>query len=297
MRTKKVVNCPTLLCLEAPQAYQEALVFLRSITDLINKDFDIELSFTGCRNITPAAALLLFSTVNRVHLMYGFERITAQTLSRGNRLTYDQSLAKSGLWDALNCTCIEDVEKLIQKNNRFKTSCDPKIINNVKAILDTIPGLSEGHIFFLTLAMREAILNVVYHAYIDNDGNQKANALGDRWWQCAWVNTKDKIVNIIIHDQGVGILGSYKKNGFTDIEIIKESMMQGFSRSGKPNRGMGSEDMKKPVDELYGDQTLTMYTDTYVYIYSLSSLEPQIEQRSEAVCGTLIHWKCSYGEV
>lgn len=297
MKDKKIVNCPSLLGLEDPHAYASTLVFVDQIIDFINKDHDIELSFTGCQNITPTAALLLFSTINFIQLSYGFERIIIQELSRGNRLTYNLTLASSGLWDALNCKCDEDVDNLITKNNRFKTSCNPKIIGNVKSILDTVPGLSPEHIFFLTLAMREAILNVVYHAYIDDKGNQKDNLLGDRWWQCAWVSKKDKVVNIIIHDRGVGILGSYKKEGFTDEEIIKESMMQGFSRSGLTNRGMGSEDMKKPVDELFGDQTLTMYTGSYVYTYSMSRLEPQIEHRNHAICGTLIHWKCSYGEV
>ncbi|ELW9487467.1 hypothetical protein [Enterobacter hormaechei] len=295
MRLKKQLNCPSILCIDDENQCSTALDFFSSLTNYVMRDYDLEISFVGCKEITPAAALLLFSTVNHIQLKYGFNRINILNLSIGNRLTYDLTLAKSGLWDALNCQSSDDIEGLIKNNNRFKTSCEPKIIGNVKSILDTIPSLSQDHIFFLTLAMREAILNVVYHAYIDAEGNQNADELGNRWWQCAWVNKKEMIVNIIIHDRGVGILGSYKKDGFSEIEIIKEAMMQGFSRSGLANRGMGSEDMKKPVDELSGDQELTMYTGKYVYTYNLSQLEPSIVQRESEICGTLIHWKCSYG--
>lgn len=295
MRVKKQVNCPSQLVIEDEATYKTALNFINELTKLIERDYNLEVSFTGCKIISPAAALLLFSTINNIHLEYGFDRLKILDISIGNKLTYDLTLAKSGLWDALNCKNLEDVENLILNNNRFKTSCDPKIMGNVINILTSIPGLSQDHIFFLTMAMREAILNVVYHAYIDENEPNEPSQLDNRWWQCAWVNKKDMVVNIIIHDRGVGILGSYKKEGFTDEELIKEAMMQGFSRSGLSNRGMGSEDMKRPVDELNGDQELTMYTNRYIYRYNPSALEPTIEQREIAICGTLIHWKCGYG--
>ncbi|MEQ9945224.1 hypothetical protein [Pectobacterium aroidearum] len=268
-------------------------MFFEEIEKLVRRGGNIEISFHGCKEITSVAALLLFSTVSYIQLKYGFTRVKIKPISVGSRLTYDLALSQSGVWDAINCQGQEDIDNLVVRNNKFKTSCDPSIIKRVEFILKNISGLSSQHIFFLTLAMKEAILNVVQHAYINEDGNVSPDEIGTRWWQCAWVNTKDKVVNIIIRDRGVGILGSYKSDAL-DEDTICEAMEQGFSRTKLANRGMGSEDIKRPVNELNGDQVLTVYTGKYIYEYQLTTMQPTIRKRNHGICGTIVHWYCSY---
>ncbi|KHT33685.1 hypothetical protein [Pectobacterium carotovorum] len=288
-----LLTAPKNLCIEDDLYSDQTLLFFEEIEKLVRRGGNIEISFHGCKEITSVAALILFSTVNYIQLKYGFTRIKIKPISIGNRLTYDLVLSQSGVWDAITCQDENDINNLVIRNNKFKTSCDPSIIKRVETILKNIKGLSKEHIFFLTLAMKEAILNVVQHAYIDKNGNVSPDEIGARWWQCAWVNTRDKVVNIIIRDRGVGILGSYKSDAL-DENIICQAMEQGFSRTGLANRGMGSEDIKRPINELKGEQVLTLYTGEYVYEYQLTTMQPTIKKRNVGICGTIVHWHCSY---
>lgn len=296
MHLSTSLSAPKVLSLLDDQYYADTFTFLKKIESYIINEYNLEISFSSCIEIEPSAALLLFSTVNFLHLKYGFNRIRIKQLALGSTLSYDAALSRSGVWEALNCKCIQDVENLVNQNNKFKTSCDQSILKKADEILKSIKDLSQEHIFFLNLAMKEAVLNVIYHAYINKAGVVSPDELGTRWWQCAWVNTKQKTVNIIIHDRGVGVLGSYK-NGQDEEHALNEAFLQGFSRSGLVNRGMGSEDMKSPVNELMGQHTLTVLTGEFVYEYQLRTIQPIITKRKVAICGTLVHWNCSYGNV
>jgi anti-sigma regulatory factor (Ser/Thr protein kinase) len=283
------LQAPRFLCINDNQHYEATIAFMDNICQKVERDYIVTINFDSCLMLTPAAALLLFSTINSIQLSYGFERVKCSALLRTSSMLHDPLISSAGLWDALTCKDKSDVEKLIEMNNRFKTSNDPAIMKNVSQILTKVKGLTPEHIFFLTMAMKEAITNVVYHAYNPD------SLLDNRWWQCAWVNLRNKQANIIIHDRGIGIIERYRKSDFTDEELLKEAMLQGFSSSGIKNRGMGSEDMKRPVDELNGEQSLTLYTGEYIYDYSLKSIEPKITKRNSSICGTLIHWQCGYG--
>jgi len=281
---------PKYFCLIDEIYYETSIKFINEITFQIEQGNTVNINLNACHVINPPAALLLFSTVNSLQLKYGFECIACVAMTKSSGMLYDPLISSSGLWDALTCKNREQLENLIKNNNRFKTSINPSITKNVEQILSKIEGMTPEHIFFLTMAMKEAITNVVYHAYDFENVDEK------RWWQCAWVNIRDRIANIIIHDRGIGIIERYRKPQYSDEQLLKEAMIQGFSSTGLSNRGMGSEDMKRPIDELFGDQSLTLFTGNYIYSYTLNSLEPKIIKRKSSICGTLIYWRCEYGD-
>lgn len=290
------IQSPTILCLNEDIHTKKTLNFLSKIEDTLERGHSAEISFSLCKEIRPLAALLLFSTINNIQIRYGFSRIKINIPSRGSALCGDSSLMRSGLWDALTCQNEIDIENLILNNNRFKTSQDPSIIKRVEEILTKIDNLSVEHVFFLTMAIKEAVLNVIHHAYKIKEPSLFPPAINNRWWQCAWVNIRKKEVNIIIHDRGVGILGTYNDNYKSSEDLLLEAMQQGISSTGLTNRGMGSEDMKSPVNQLTGTQKLTVYTESYVYSYSSCILQPTVFERNDYICGTLVHWECTYDD-
>lgn len=290
------INCPLIACLNDEEHLDKTINFFNKIEDTIQRGHSAEISFSSCKEIRPIAALMLFSTINNIQFKYGFNRIRINIPGRGSALSNDISLSRSGLWEALTCQNNDDIQSLIEKNNRFKTSQDPAIIKRVEKILSQINNLPQEHVFFLTMAIREAVLNVIHHAYKKDVLNTNIKVINNRWWQCAWINVKRKEVNIIIHDRGVGILGTYTDDAKSSEELLLEAMQQGCSSTGLTNRGMGSEDMKTPVNMLTGVQKLTIYTKNYVYSYSSSILQPSIIERNVTICGTLVHWECTYDD-
>ncbi|CAI0693193.1 Uncharacterised protein [Serratia fonticola] len=290
------IQSPSILCLNENIHTQNTLSFFSKIEDTLERGHSAEISFSVCTEIRPLAALLLFSTINNIQVRYGFTRVKINIPSRGTPLYNDSSLMRSGLWDALTCKNETDIENLILENNRFKTSQDPSIIKRVEEILRKIENLSAEHVFFLTMAIKEAVLNVIHHAYKRKESSIVPEAIENRWWQCAWVNIRKKEVNIIIHDRGVGILGTYNDHYKSSEELLLEAMQQGISSTGLTNRGMGSEDMKSPVNQLTGTQKLTIYTERYVYSYSSCILQPAVFERKDYICGTLVHWECTYDD-
>ena len=293
------LTAPPKLCIYSEDSRASTLNFLNFIDHhviLQNSDLTVDLSMV--KDATAAASVLLFAIVNRAQFFAKNSKVIRfiwpkkDSNSEGHRW-----IVATGLSKALVARDIGKLEVLTKEGQYFQSSVQPyeHLIATV-AMLQKSAVLNEPQLDLLTTAISEAMLNVLHHAYEDDDFNDQLQILkGKRWWQCAWFDENTNAVVFIICDLGLGICKSYENgkviNSLDQPKLVFEALSLGNSRYRGSGRGNGSEDIKRPIGAGCAEsETLLVFTGHTRYIYNSFDDVPSCEYVKEYIPGTLVEW-------
>lgn len=266
---------------------------------LLQKKY-VLLDMSKCKEITAAAALLLFSEVTRC--------------LNTNTLAY-KDLAIEFIWPT-----DKNVLKLLRRAGFIKATKpgrkkleaawrDKEIAfysgNNPAKELQNISDMLKKSLNRSTLpknierALSEAFLNIVHHAYGVQDGEELHEFIINRWWMYVDIRPhKDNIYEMvfIIYDKGIGMhattrnyLSAISSSQIEDDEFFfKYAFQSNFSSTGDSLRGLGTEDLKKPL--LTSGDTLLIYSGTATLNFTEKCKEPTSATMPHDVGGTLLEW-------
>ncbi|MCD9569493.1 hypothetical protein [Pseudomonas protegens] len=294
---KKVIEAPERICLYARDDYSETLRFFDEFDRAVLVDNQyVELDFSETVHVTAAAALVLFAKVTRCQccLPSGVFRFPSEVITV--RLPTDKAMrdlfVNTGLWAALRPGGIKKLERLWGDwANPFKTGNDasselPDIIQHLMQQFDPMP-------LKIVSALQESYLNIAHHAYelFKSKGDVMHPFMEGRWWQYARRNEKTKKINIVIYDMGNGIPASISDGNqmIRDCDSIKYAMMSGVTRLNIQGRGMGFNNIKRPIEVNADAEYLVVYSARGQVIYRQGDVVTELNH-GRHVGGTLIEW-------
>jgi len=295
---------PKNLCIYSDRHRSETLDYLRYIEHqalVERKNIVVDLSTVEIA--TAAASLLLFSYVNRIHLLTGsMAAISFRFPKQSDNEEGHKWIVKTGLSRALKAGSIDKLDSLVVDQQFFQSSATPEVhLFTTTEMLQANAQLNYEQFSLLTGAISEAMLNVKHHAYTSERFEEFTSLLGQRWWQCAWFDSERNSIVFIIYDFGLGIYESYTGNfSFNtspqdQMTMVKDAFQQGRSRLGWPGRGNGSQDIKRPVFAANNGcyEELIVYTGKvrYEYTSDYSANVREIVLASEYMPGTLVQWE------
>lgn len=251
-----VLKVPESFCLyENPK---EVLAFIRSISTAVyfEKKYAV-LDFSDCKDITAAAALVLFAEVSRcrgdcplsnsgkvIQLIRPKSKKVAAQLKESSLLRVIQQGSQRRLQD------INDDERVF-----FCTGNNPK--EDTQALVDRLKKKLDVDVLppNIAKAIGEGFLNVRYHAY--KKGATEFTRY--RWWLYCYdsVRNGNKSVVFVLYDRGVGIPSLVEEHFdsvlTTEIApkshglMIAKAFETKFSTDPENNRGVGSRDILSPI--------------------------------------------------
>ncbi|TMP49493.1 hypothetical protein CWB79_20245 [Pseudoalteromonas sp. S1649] len=250
--------------------------------------------------ISAAASVLFLSTVQRARY-YG-----PNSNGRLNVVVIEPKdpvikglLSSTGLLAALSCFRDKDFEQLFLTGSNYLTGNIPKkdakrLSEHIckKYKLDKLPNR-------LSTAIDEGLLNVLHHAYSD----KTHSFMKSRWWACAQVvedENKRKHLQCIILDRGVGVASSIAKgypdklNMNLDSAAIQFAMQEGVTSTGKDGRGLGSEDMKHPIELSCENDFLCIYSHKGEVKFDKQNVT--VLQHLDTVSSTIIEWSLEFDD-
>jgi len=311
---KTVLKAPKKLCIYDSRTSADVYSLLYRINEEANSNkSQITLDLREVEQITAAASVLLFATINTCQLMQGDSNqvrcIFPTEKKNPNGYRY---IVRTGLARALMSGNFDKLEELVKAGAYFQSSTNPSLhlIETVNFITKNA-NLNEEQFIMLTSGIGEAMLNVFHHAYknpktVKDTHQSKAllvEVMGERWWQCAWYDEEKRTWVFIICDLGIGIPQSYGHNIISPLytTTIKELMLGAFtlgkSRFIGKGRGNGSEDIKSVIGiNKINSETLLVYSGGIKYTYLSGEQEPEVEDLKRFFMGTLIEWQVQLEE-
>ena len=297
-----IIKAPKVMCVYDDLRRDGTLNLLRKIDRLAYQNQQpVKIDLREVHYATAAASLLLFAFVNRAQLYWRQARLVTiippkkDTNPRGYRW-----LVQTGLTRALNSGSVQKLAELTEEGKYFQSSCDPdKHSVSTKEMIQDKAKLDEDTLTVLEMGISEAMLNVKHHAYDDPCFKDFADAVGKRWWQCAWFNSEEKTIVFMICDLGLGIYNSITGTSIRDQTTkldeqveTKRALTLGVSRYPPAlGRGNGSEDIKRPIElSSVTKERLLIYTRFSKYLYD-SRKHPECEALAQMMNGTLIQWE------
>ncbi|MFA0263180.1 hypothetical protein AB4497_12045 [Vibrio cyclitrophicus] len=295
---------PKTLCVYSDAHRANTLSYLGYIEHQVlveRKNILVDLS--EVEMVTAAASLLLFSYVNRAHLLTGsIATIGFIFPKQSDNEEGHRWVVKTGLSRALKSGTLDKLDSLVIDQQFFQSSATPEIhLFTTIEMLQERAQLDYEQFSLLTSAISEAMLNVKHHAYLSDRFAEFVSLLGQRWWQCAWFDSERNSIVFIIYDFGLGVYESYTGSrsfnaGTQDQNSsVQEAFQQGRSRLGWSGRGNGSQDIKRPVFEANSGcyEELLVYTGNVRYEYTSDHSEQvrEVVRASEYMPGTLIQWE------
>lgn len=294
---KKIIEAPGRVCLYAKADYAETLKFFDEFDRAVLVEYRyVELDFSGTEHITAAAALVLFAKVTRCQCClipgtFSFPSDVITVKLPENKAMKDL-FVNTGLWAALRPGGVKKLDKLWGDwANPFKTGNDasselPDIIKHLMQQFDPMP-------LKIVSALQESYLNIAHHAYelFKLDGDVMHPFMEGRWWQYARRNDQTKKINIVIYDMGNGIPASIGDGHqmIRDCDSIKYAMMSGVTRLKIQGRGMGFNNIKRPIEVNAGAEYLVVYSARGQVIYRQGDVVTELNH-GRHVGGTLIEW-------
>lgn len=292
------IVAPERISLYTPEDYAETLEFFDEFDRQVLGKFNyVELDFSNTIYITAAAALVLFAKVTRCqcclpvgYFAYPGEVITVKLP--------DDKLARSkflntGLWAAIKPGGLKKLSKLWDDwSNPFKTGNNPAselqdIIHQLRKQFDELP-------LKIVSALQESYLNIAHHAYerFRTEDQPMHSFMEGRWWQYARRNDVTRKMHIVIYDMGSGIPATIN-NGHnqmvTDCDSVKNAMVSGVTRLKIQGRGMGFNNIKRPIDINASAEYLVVYSARAQVVYKGGAVELEVNH-GRHVGGTLIEW-------
>lgn len=305
-----VVTAPQKICIYEDAAMQETYNLLETLYSLVVvQKKSVSLDLSKVEWMTAAASVLLFATVNSCQLRTGNQSVIrcifpkAESNPLGHRC-----IVKTGLSIALSAGTEDKLKQLTKSGRYYQSSTSAvQMREPTLQLLTRRTELKQDQLDLLVTGVSEAMLNVSHHAYkdpsskpgeylIDKSMVSFVKTVGERWWQCAWRNDKDKSCTFIICDLGLGIAKTYnhiKQSIFhqnVPSSAIVEALKLGNSRFVGLGRGNGSDDMKRPID-LGAREELLVYSNGTKYLYESGLDVPRVSNFNMGIHGTLVQWK------
>jgi hypothetical protein len=296
----------------------------RKWTDASRPHSRFYLDLRPLRHVSPAAALLLASELDRWRLIH-HRRLRAR--DTGEWDTRVRSLLRQmGFFELLNVSddevegCDEDGSTTNTKFIQFieGVSTDGKFIRELRNRIETYVGRMPkmARLLFFQ-AISEALTNVRHHAY---GAKAASRRLREPWWMSASIDFKASTITLMVLDHGVGIprtlpqkpLGDVKKEEFLrslrnyvkvkslvgfndDARMIDAAVFLGRSRTNQPNRGHGlSRDIQRLVRSIDGRASLRIYSNRGRYWFEKESTGAErttLKNWKISLEGTFVEWK------
>jgi hypothetical protein len=260
------------------------LNLLANITDAIfNHKVKVHLNLSECPNITASALVMLFAEISRAKMVFEDDDI----------ITIDLPKEKPDhVWNEAVTLSYRNYSSLFDNDHTFQTMSEPNkaIASILKLLLNSGVELSRTETRVFTKGVNEAMLNVINHAYHDQDA--PLDGIGRRWWQACWVaKNKDKQTLVyIIYDLGCGMLASLpKENNESISDHITRVMSYGVSRTQEADRGKGTKNIEDATD-IRDNSRMFIGTNSAVYIKT-EGQSATAEPTFLPFGGTLIEWQ------
>lgn len=293
-----IIIAPPAICLYEATRFEKTVLFFDSFEQEVFNNLNyVEIDLSGTTQITAAAALILFAKVTRCQcwappsIFSNPDQIITIKLPK-DKLTRSKIL-DSGLWAAIKPGGQRKLDRLWSDwTNPYKTGSDP-----AKEITDVIHQLQEQFDVLprqIVAAIQETYLNIAHHAYEEFKSGQTPlhDFMIGRWWQYARRNPITKKISIVIYDMGSGIPKTIKTGRFfseTDSEEIQRAMKSGVTRFKIQGRGMGFDNIKKPIEVNSFAEYLVVYSGRGQVTYRRGQVIDKVNHAYN-VGGTLIEW-------
>jgi hypothetical protein len=288
--------------LDFEQNYEATACHFKMVRFASYNRFGIKnLHFDNITSISPSAALVLASEVDRWNQRVGGKL-------RAHVETWDDEikrlLCEMGYFELLGLQkpATEgkggDVTFLQFLKGESGQSNIGQLAKQLRVQIENIVG-KEIKKHFLFEGLSEAITNVGQHAYPPSilDGRPK------QWWLSASFNKRDRQLNVMFYDQGVGIpntlptshLFEHIKGFFhlwDDSQKIEAAMEYGRSATQRPERGKGLKNLLE-FAKAHEAGRLSIYSRCGLYRLAHNSddrIETARRQHETSVGGTLIEW-------
>lgn len=275
-----------------PETANETIKFIRQIGSNAKKRHRAVIDFSKTKQITAAGAVYLYSEIDGIHNRIG--RGAIRMNFSGIAQPIKRILRESGLIKLIHGDQ-EPTGNMLPIISGKDDDHIQKIVNYLinKAVLDQqLGGISVEHAEQLFGgAIGEAMLNVKYHAYPNQDKNL--------WWlTCAIFDTQ---LWIAFCDRGVGIPNTLPRHSWfekirkvaplnDDAKMIQAAME--YARTSKEEsqgRGLGSKDIQQLVlDHKRGH--LTIVSGLGHYRLSGENEREETKALNADVGGTVIQW-------
>lgn len=296
MADRVTILSPRSICLYKTESVEKTLVFFDDIEEeVFNKRSYVHLDFSALTNISAAAALMLFAKVTRcqctVSTLYFKEPDKVITVTLPVDKHTRGLFRNTGLYAAIKPGGTKKLQRLwTDLDSPFRSGSDPSsemsfVIGLFKAQFKTMPNQ-------MVAAVQETYLNIAHHAYEKFKGSKLpfSGFMIGRWWQYAI--RKGNKITIIIYDMGSGIPSSMLAASMfpgTDSDEIHNAMQTGVTSSGIQGRGMGFDNIKRPIDLNDFAEYLGVYSGRGRVIYK-AGRPPERREHKHSVGGTLIEW-------
>lgn len=305
-----VITAPQRICIYEDAHTLNTYKFLDEIQSLVvSQDKNVILDLSQVEWVTAAASVLLFATVNSSQLRTNNPNVIRCVFPKADsNKSGHRCIVKTGLSVALSAGTETRLLDLTKAGRYYQSSVNAfQMREPTLRLLTRQTELKQDQLDLLVTGVGEAMLNVGHHAYkdpaskpweyiIDKRMESFVQKVGERWWQCAWRNEKDKSCTFIICDLGLGIANTYnhlKQSVFhhnVPSSAIVEALQLGNSKFRGLGRGNGSDDMKRPID-LGAREELLVYSNGTKYLYESGLDIPRVVNFNTGMKGTLVQWK------
>ncbi len=258
--------------------------------------------FRSIREISPSAALVLVAELDR------YEIITKNKLYTVDAKKWDPKvrvlLEDMGFFGLLRVKKPKNKKIVPQSNLKYvqfvtgEKAVGESIQSMLKRLEEAFGDLPQK--IHLYSAITEAVINVVQHAYTKDETNECA-----KWWLSGSYDTAEKVVTILVYDQGVGIPKTIRTENFS--EKFKSALSNASHRdaylielahylgktttSKKQHRGFGlGENIRHYIEKLGNDANgvYTIFSLKGKYVYQGKS---EFFRNKKPLNGTLIQWE------
>ena len=299
----KLVLTPldSTLCIYDEKFRKSTIIFCNSIALALSRyEVSLLLDFSAVKSFSAAASVLVFAEITRWQLAVGDNVLTCKLPKDKDMLA---QFVSSGFWSAIKPGASRKLERIAREHSPYSTNTifDRHMQSTIKAI--SADDLSYQDLQHFQRGLQEAVLNVMHHAYITPP------VFGNRWWQLCYHDVSNRKIYVIVHDRGEGIPETISKVAKVpgaalmlsplsmqfDSYWISRAMTRGVTRYvDKKHRGQGSEDLKRPVENIKSAITsLAVWSGRGEWFYSKD--EVTVRDFEFPISGTMVEWLYEYG--
>ncbi len=301
-----VVHVPECLCFV--DALDETLFFFQRIRQAVLKEkVAIFLDFDKCKNISPAAGLVLAAEVQRCQLTLGVHN---DLIDGSYPKDQDVEIFLQDIGFFKHIRIRHRVPKRTSNNaNQCFTQIRSGLLVNGQAVRELRKLVFGGAVEFdphagraVYVGLSEAMTNVSAHAYPNGEPASYLRLKG-RWWMAGHWDRAKRSISVLLYDQGVGIPATLPRTfgermhgileslglANTDGPRIRAAMELGRTKTGDSHRGRGLADLQKVVDKAESG-TLRILSRRGLYTRLQDGTEA-CRDLPASVGGTLIEWK------
>jgi hypothetical protein len=300
----KSLRSPERLCINDEKDRERTLSYVRDLIDHVHKfQHAILIDLAHVKFASAAASVLLFAVMNRAYFVLGSKlRVRFSLPKKEENPLGHRCIVRTGLAKALVANTPEKLDALVQQKRYFQSSVTPELaLSTTMEMLQEKAVLDDNQAIMLMMGMNEAMLNVRNHAYEHNFYDESVKCMhGKRWWQCAWFDPEQDRVVFIICDLGMGIANSYSGEDLDPVSqfvleqnSVLEALTSGRSRFNEPNRGNGSEDIKRPIAQgATKKEKLMVFTGGCLYELDsdVSNSHARVSTLRPQIPGTIVLW-------